>query len=127
LIRSVAAVVAGYLFKGIAIGLFFILAGWQPEEDLSTRVVVVGMVYRAFASVLAGYVTGLVARRRETAHALAVAILSALITIVSMMAGAGGREPLGAQVVNLLVMAPAVVVGGYLRNRQVYLKGDPEA
>ena len=38
-----------------------------------------------------------------------------------------GQEPLWAQMTNLCIMFPLVLLGGYLRNRQMYLKSDPES
>jgi NhaP-type Na+/H+ and K+/H+ antiporter len=47
-----------------------------------------------------------------------LALLSVLMGIVSMVASAG-QEPFWYQIANMVVMVSAVVLGGYLRVRQV--------
>jgi hypothetical protein len=125
-IRSLAAIVLGYIFKGIVVGIYFVAAGWKPDGELPEKIVLMGMVWRALASVAAGYLAGAIAGRKEVEHAFGVAVLTAAGAIVSMLSGQGGQEPLWAQITNLCIMFPMVLLGGYLRNRQMYLKGDPE-
>lgn len=125
-IRSLAAIVLGYLFKGIVVGIFFVSAGWKPGGELSEKTVFLGMAWRALTSVAAGYLAGAIAGRKEVLHALGVALLTAFAVITSWLSGMPGQEPLWAQVTNLCVMFPMVLLGGYLRNRQMDLKNDPE-
>ena len=125
-IRSLAGVVLGFIFKGIVVGIFFVAAGWKPDAVLSEKVVLLGMVWRALASIAAGYLAGAIAGRKEVLTALGVAVLTAFTAIASMLSGKGGQEPLWAQMMNLCIMFPMVLLGGYLRNRQMFLKSDPE-
>lgn len=125
-IRSLAAVVLGYVFKGVAVGIYFVASGWRPDGVLSEKVVILGMVWRALASIAAGYLAGAIAGRKEVGHALGVALLTAFTAIASMLSPEGSQEPIWAQMTNLCIMFPLVLLGGYLRNRQMSLKSDPE-
>ena len=125
-VRSLAAIVLSFIFKGIVVGIFFVAAGWKPDVVLPEKIVLLGMAWRALASLAAGYLAGAIAGRKEVGHALGVALLTTFTAIASMLSGKGGQEPLWAQMTNLCIMFPMVLLGGYLRNRQMYLKSDPE-
>lgn len=125
-IRSLAAIVLGYVFKGVVVGIYFVASGWTPDGVLPKKVVLLGMVWRALASFAAGYLAGVIAGRKEVGHALGVALLTAFTAVASMLSGRSGQEPLWAQMTNLCVMFPMVLLGGYLRGRQMDLKSDPE-
>lgn len=125
-VRSVAAVAVGYLVKGVFVGIFFVFSGWHAEESPSDQSVWLAMFWRAFAAVVAGYLTGLVAGRREYRHALAVAVLSGIVSVGSMLAGAGGKEPIWAQLMNLTLMVPLLLLGAHLRRRHQEFATEPE-
>ena len=122
--RSVLAVIAGYLVMAGGIGTLsgamrIVLSGIYPElgKAPSLAFMILTIVYGAFGAVVGGYVTGVIAKRAEAKHALAL----------------GGRcrspghylhndvlglVPVWYQVELILIVAPALWLGGWLRGRQ---------
>ena len=125
-LRSIASILVGYFLKIVLVGLFFVTAGWQSEGILTQKVVLLGILWRALSSIIAGFFAGVIAGRKEVTHALVLALLAATGAIFSMAVGKGGQEPLWAQITNLVIMVPMVVLGGFLRERQKALMGGPE-
>ena len=125
IVRSVLAVLAGYVVKGLVASVFLLFAGWHTTDTPSQQVVLILMFWRVVASLAAGYVTGAVARRAEIEHAAGLATLAVVVALGSMLAGTGGKEPLWAQIAHLLLMPPLILLGGYLRKRQREFTGDP--
>ena len=76
------------------------------------------LFYGFMAATGGGYITALVARDRELAHAMALAGLSVLLSLVNMYTAAG-KEPIWYQVSNMVLVVPAVLLGGYLRRVRV--------
>lgn len=114
--RSVIALVAGYLT--VTLCLFLLYAVWFFEDTDSTTpswtFIGVAAMWGFFASVLGGYLTGKLARRRPFEHGAALAVAAGAIGVLSMAARAGS-EPIGFQLANLVVLMAGCVAGGYLR------------
>lgn len=115
--RSVVAVVAGYLFLTLAIFLLF--AVWfvdapVGEVDPSWTFIAVAAVWGFFASAAGGYLCGKIARRRPFEHAAALSLLTGVVGVISMFLSFG-EEPVGFQLANLVVLMAGCVFGDYLR------------
>lgn len=117
MIRSISAVIAGYLVIAIAIvGLFAVWFG--PVSGVPTKgFLIYSLVYGFFAAITGGYVTALVAGRAELKHAVGLAVLVAIAAVISAVMYAG-REPLWYQFANLVVVTDGVLLGGFVRHRQ---------
>ncbi|MFN2400708.1 MAG: hypothetical protein ABR543_19045 [Gemmatimonadaceae bacterium] len=117
MIRSIAAIIAGYLVMAISIvGLF---AAWfGPQAGVPARgFLIYSLVYGFFVAITGGYVTALVAGRAELKHAVGLAVLAAIAALISAVMYAG-REPLWYQFANLVVVTDGALLGGFVRHRQ---------
>lgn len=115
--RSVVAIVTGYLFLTLAIFLLFAI--WfvdapVGEIDPSWTFIAVAVVWGFCASAIGGYLCGKIARRRPFEHAAALALTTGVIGVISMFASFG-EEPVGFQLANLVVLMAGALAGGYLR------------
>ena len=124
MVRSILAVIAGYLLMAGGIGalagvMLIVLPGIYPEPGKapSLAFMILTFGYSAFGAVVGGYVTGVVAKRAEAKHALALGAVFVLLVIIYMMKF-WGLQPVWYPVAPILIVAPAVWLGGWLRGRQ---------
>jgi hypothetical protein len=118
IVRSVIAVVAGYLvFFASAIALFKI-TGQDPHAPASTAFMVLGILYGVAFAALSGFVAAWLAKRYEFEHSLGVASVIAAVGAASLLTRPGGDVG-WTQLAALLVMAPSAIAGGWFRARQV--------
>lgn len=121
MLRSVLAVVIGYLLFGLSAVAFFRLTGHDPHAPASAAFMILSTLYGVFFAVLGGYLAALIASKFEIEHAFAVATLVAAIGAASYIAEAPG-ESKWTQLSAILIIAPAAILGGYLRRRQIRAK-----
>ena len=74
------------------------------------------LVYGTMFAAVAGYLTALIARRFEMAHATALAAIMAMMGLISVLLAV---EPLWYRITDATVEVLAILVGGYLRAWQV--------
>ena len=77
MVRSVLAVIAGYLVFAVSAILLFRLSGHDPHAPAEIGFVLVTIVYGMLFATLAGFLAALLGKRFEMEHALAVASLIA--------------------------------------------------
>jgi hypothetical protein len=116
-VRSVAAVVFGYLIFAVSAVLLFQISGQAPHAPASPAFMVGSTLYGVVFAALSGYVAGRLARHHPVRHASAVAGLIALGAAASLL-GQARSGGVWSQLAALLLMAPAAWVGGYWRSRQ---------
>ena len=121
MLRSVLAVVTGYLLFAASALAFFRLTGHDPHAPASAWFMITSVLYGVLFSVLGGYVAALIAGKFEMEHAFAVATLVAAIGAASYIAEAPG-ESKWTQLSAILIVAPAATLGGYLRRWQIRAK-----
>ncbi|HXF48540.1 MAG TPA: hypothetical protein VNL73_03815 [Verrucomicrobiae bacterium] len=117
MLRSVGAVVAGYLLIAAAIIILFAVAYPDPTAIPGRGFMLFSLVYGFLFGTLGGWVCGLIARGAEIKHAAVIAGIGILLTLLSMLF-APGREPMWYQLANMAVLTAAVLLGGWLRTRQ---------
>jgi hypothetical protein len=111
-VRSVAAVVLGYLiFAGSAV-LLFQISGRAPHAPASPAFMVGSTLFGVVFAALGGYVAGWVAQRHPARHASVV--LDSLASLLTQPGPGASWSQLAA----ILLMAPAAWGGGYWRARQ---------
>ena len=121
-LRSILAVIAGYLVLAVAIGLVdFILSLISPDQypngmNPATKWMIVELAIGLCLLVAGGYVTARIARRAEMRHALALGILAAAMAAVSLLVYKN-RQPFWFQLVILTGAIPAALGGGRLKAR----------
>jgi hypothetical protein len=120
MLRSVAAVLMGYLLFALTAEALFLLSGRDPHAPATVTFMIVTILYGVFFSILGGYIAALVGGvgKYEIEHAFAVATLIAAIGAASLMAESPS-ESKWTQLSAVLIIAPAAIVGGYLRRRQL--------
>jgi len=100
MLRSVLAVVAGYIAMMLAVTTFFsvvifLLLGVKPGErppvDPPTWLTVLELATTPVLAAVGGYVCAWIARRREMRHAYALMAVVVVMNIVTLVAEAGMR------------------------------------
>ncbi len=118
--RSIFAVVDGFLLFLALEGLFYAIAflGLNRSFDTPTRVYLSSnLIWTVLSALLAGFVTGRVARRSPVAHGIALAIPFLLLSLYNLNKGLGGRHTFFVVAMNLFVPL-AFVWGAYLTGQQ---------
>jgi hypothetical protein len=119
--RSVAAVLGGFLIFSVSAVLLFNLSGRPPEIWPGAAFATFAIIYGAVFAGLAGYVAARLAPRVPIVHAAAVAGLLFGAATGSYLIQAPGAS-LWSLVSTILVSVPAAMFGGYLRHRSVQQK-----
>lgn len=114
--RSVAAVIAGYVFFAVSVVALFVVAGRDAHAAAPATFMIFSTAYGIVAAAVAGYLAGLIAGRREVLHATIVTVTIAVGAVSSMFTRPEGGT-LWAQIAALF-MAPAAILGGRMRGRQ---------
>jgi len=113
-LRSIGAMVTGYILLGVAAELLFHFSGYNPHAPASVSFIVLTAIYGFFSAALAGYVAARIAGRLVLWHGAVLACLVALVALLSLLAELGTGS-IWSQLVALLFMAPAVMIGAMMR------------
>ena len=116
LIRSVVAVLIGYIVFAASAFAVFRLSGQAPHAAASVSFMLVTVASGVLFALIGGYIAGWIAGRRPFAHGVAMAALLALGAAASL-ASTLGHGAVWTQVTALTLMAPSAVLGGWLRAR----------
>ena len=116
-LRSIAAVIIGYLVFAVSAVALFRLSGRDPAALQPPSFVVLSVLYGMFFAALGGYIAAAIARRNELLHAGIVAGVLALLAGFSMVAQPG-QASVWSQVAAVGLMAPSALGGGLARRRR---------
>jgi hypothetical protein len=125
MLRSVLAVVAGYLAMMLAVTTFFsfviflvlgVSPGEKPPVDPPAWLTVVELATAPVLAGLGGYVCAWIARRNEMRHAYALVGVVAVMNVVTIVAE-GGMRPLWSPLALGVLACIGVVLGARLRVR----------
>ena len=117
MLRSIGAVLAGYLVFAISAALLFKLTARAPHAAAPLGFIVLSTLYGIAFAILAGYVAASLAGREPLGHAIAVAGIIGLGALISMVLSAAGAT-LWSQLAALVLMAPSAALGGLIRRRR---------
>lgn len=120
--KSLLAVLVGYLIFALSSVLLFLIAGVDPKEPAELEFRIWSTLYGVFFALLGGYTAARMAGHKELRHASMVAIILALLATISLIAQPTGSS-LWSQIAALGFMVPAVILGGLVRVRQKQQKG----
>jgi hypothetical protein len=118
-LRSIAAVAAGYIVFAASAALLFQLSGTDPHAPASLGFKVGSIIWGSVVALIAGWLTGRIAGRRQAAHAAVLASLIALGALVSLILRTG-HDSIWSQLAALVFLVPAAWVGGVIARK------DPE-
>jgi hypothetical protein len=117
LMRSIIAVLVGYIvFAGSAV-LLFQVSGHRPHTAASLSFKAGTVVYGMFFAAVGGWVTAWIAARRPIAHGVLLACVIATGAVVSLLLSHAAAT--WSQWSALLLMAPVAIGGSYWRSRQI--------
>jgi len=124
MIRSIIAVIAGsVIWMVTALGMDGVLMSLMPTwfgangKVESVPLMLFMMSYSLLFSVLGGFVTASIARRKEIQHALALGVLQLAMGIIATVQFYD-TAPLWYHVMFLMLLVPANIFGGQLRTMQ---------
>lgn len=116
MIGSVVAIVVGYLIFGASAAVLFNVTDHDPRATPSMVFGAGAILYGIVFAGLGGYVAASLAPRQPRQHAQILAVVIATIALGSL-AFEFQDGSVWSQVATLLLMAPAAVLGGWLRTR----------
>jgi hypothetical protein len=129
MMRSILAIVGGYISMSVGIILVSLLFGRLfpgfvfANGQASPKYIIVNLAYSAVFAMLGGYISGLIAGKEPVKHALILAALCSLFFLMSLgapMPKEGGPvEPVWYKISLLVLLTPSVAAGGLLRFRQL--------
>lgn len=115
--KSVLAVLLGYMVFGVSAILLFKVSGVAPQQEPGLAFRIWGTLYGVIFAFAGGYLAARIAGKKEILHASAVACILAVIATVSLIAQPG-HGSLWSQIAALGFMTPATVLGGVVRARR---------
>lgn len=128
MMRSIGAVLAGYVVTAVlVIAMFYVLGVFNPELVAGARpplaknagwltlLFVLGMIFAA----LGGYVTAALAARAPGKHAAALAVFMLAMSVVSAVMAYMQVQPFWFELANGAAGSVAALGGGALRVRRV--------
>jgi hypothetical protein len=117
ILRSIGAVVLGYLLFALPAFLFFRLSGQAAHAAAPPSIMAASILVGVLSAFAGGFLAAQLAGRRPLAHGVAVAIVLAAGATVSL-AGTLGHGAIWSQVAALALMAPSAAFGGWARARR---------
>ena len=117
MIRSVIAIIAGYLVFAVSAVLLFSISGRDPHDAVPAWFLVTTILYGCAFAALGGYLAALIARRKAFRHAAILTIVIGALALVSLLSRPG-KGAIWSQLSAILLMAPSAMAGGYVRNQQ---------
>lgn len=114
--RSLLAILIGYSVFGLSAVLLFQLAHVDPHQQPGFGFMFGSALYGILFAAAAGYVAAWIAARKETMYAGIVALIIALLALISIFAQPG-LPTYWSQIAAIVLMAPTAVFGGWLRAR----------
>ncbi len=117
ILRSIGAVLVGYMLFVVTTLAFFKLTGQAPHQAAPPAIMLGSVALGIVAALLGGYAAGYLAGRRPFVHGLAVAAVLALGASASLISTLG-HGAIWSQLCALLLMVPAAALGGLVRERQ---------
>ena len=114
MLRSIAAVIAGYVVFAVSAVALFVIAGRDAQAAAPVGFMIFSTVYGMLFAGLAGYLAARIAGRRELLHAAIVTTIIAAGAVSAIFTRPEGGT-IWAQLAAVLLMAPAATLGGWLR------------
>jgi hypothetical protein len=117
-LRSVLAVVVGYVIFAVPAFAFFRISGQAPHQSAPFPVMLASIATGMLSAWLGGYAAAALGKNRPLAHGVGVAAVLSLGAAVSLLNTLGSGS-IWSQASALVLMAPCAVLGGWLRSRKL--------
>jgi len=114
--RTVLGVVAGDVISIGSTLLLFYLAHVDPHAPASIRFMVFSIVYGISFALLAGFIAGLISRRPDVLTGMLLALIIAVPAAITFVRS--GQEAMWTQAAAFFLMAPAALMGDWLRKNR---------
>ena len=116
MIRSIISIITGYVTFSIAVLILWLAFGYGPKDVPPDNFLIFSIFCEAFFSVGCGYLTALIAQRRDLLHA---GILAAIFVIVGLgsLIFKTYPYPYWVSLSIILINAPCALLGGYIRQK----------
>jgi hypothetical protein len=122
-LRAFLAVLVGYLIFGFSAVLLFQLAHVDPHQQPGIGFMIGSTVYGVVFAIAAGFTAAHIAGKRKLLNAGVVACIIALLALVSIFAQPG-LPSYWSQIAAIVFMAPASILGGWIRARRAGTKRE---
>ena len=113
MVRALLSAIAGWLVFAAGTVAFFRLTGHDPHEPAEPGYMLAAIAFGVVVAFLGGYLASFLAGQHCEEAGKVLALLIAIVAIVSMVAQPGSS--VWSQFSALLLMAPAGWAGGYMR------------
>jgi MFS superfamily sulfate permease-like transporter len=114
LLRAIAGIIVGdVIFAGSAV-LLFRFAGVDPHSMASPAFIGFSILYGIIFAGLGGFIAGIIGRRPDVICGILLAVVIAVGAITSLVTSPGGGA-IFTQSAALILMAPAALVGDWIR------------
>jgi RsiW-degrading membrane proteinase PrsW (M82 family) len=117
MLRSVGAVIVGYLVFAVSAVTLFAVTGRDAHAEAPVWFMVGSTLYGMLFAFVGGYIAARLAGRSPVGHALAITAIIALGTLVSIFTRPAGGT-IWSQLTALFLMAPLATVGGWVASRR---------
>jgi hypothetical protein len=115
--RTILAVVAGYVIFAVSAVLLFHLTNIDPHSPATIGFEALTIAYGLAFAFVSGFVAGRIGRRTDLACGIALALVIALGATISIIARPGAGA-LWTQTAALILLAPASLVGDWTRRKR---------
>jgi hypothetical protein len=120
MIRSIVSVIAGFVFFVLAVWALDAILGFEQGARPEGLVLVLIICFEAVVTFVSGYLTAMIAKRKEMLHALIIfgvfGLMGVVGFIVHALDPAKTMDWLG--LVYIFIIAPCALLGGLVRKRQ---------
>ena len=112
MLRSVAAVVGGYLNFAVFAALLFQFSRHDPHAPATARFIILSTLYGMCFAALGGFLSARLATTHKFAHAVATACLIAVGAFTSLILVYMKHGSVWSQIAAIVFMAPSAILGG---------------
>jgi hypothetical protein len=113
-LRTALGILLGDLIFVGSAGLLFYLSRVDPHAPASSGFMALSILYGVGFALVAGFVAGLISHRRDLITGIILALIIAVPALISIVTRPGAGA-LWSQTAALVLMAPAGLVGDWLR------------
>ena len=121
MLRSIVSIVVGFIVWYASVVILWILFGYNAGNMPSSDFLMFSVVVEALFAVGVGYLTALIAKKKEHIHGIILGIVFAVYGIVDLIIYflKDFEMPFWVPVTTIVIIAPCAVLGGWLRSRRV--------